>query len=120
VIVHYRDGQATSDTEGVGGGVYEEKLSAPRAIGSLLDAGKAAYVGVRSNAREGTKTPDLDILIFPSESEAAAQAASLSDEAGAPADHQTLFVTVPVSKKNAEAPADSAKALAGCREQALP
>ena len=117
LVVHYRDGKAVSSTEGIGGAEYNDKLSAPKTIGTLVDAGKAQYVGLRANTREGSEAADLDILIFPSESEAAAEAGQLAKEAESEPDQKGLFVTVPVGAKPGR---KAASALAACIDGALP
>jgi hypothetical protein len=119
LIAHYGDGHAVTDSEGAGGGEYDDNLSAPKAIARLIGGEKAQYVGMRANRRDKGRTPNLDILIFPSESEASAEAASLGQEAGAPADQQGLFVTVPLDAKT-RVPKATAGPLAACREQAVP
>ena len=64
LIVGFRDGQAVSDTgDGAGGGEFDTRVSAPRAIAAILKGG-GQYVGVREG--EG---PDLDILLLLSETE---------------------------------------------------
>jgi hypothetical protein len=65
LIVGFRNGQAVSDTgDGAGGGEFDTRVSAPRAIAAILEGG-GQYVGVREG--EG---PDLDILLLLSETQA--------------------------------------------------
>ena len=64
LIVGFRDGQAVSETGDGAGGGFDTRVSAPRAIGAILEGG-GQYVGVREG--EG---PDLDIIFLLSETQA--------------------------------------------------
>lgn len=117
LVVHYSDGKAISSTEGVGGAEYNDKLSAPKTIGTLVDGGTAQYVGLRANTREESEAADVDVLILPSESEAAAEGGRLAKEAETEADQKGLFVIVPL---NAAPRRKAVSALATCIDGALP
>ena len=93
LIVGFRDDRAVSDTRGgAGGGEFDTRLSAPRAIAAILEDG-GQYVGLREG--EG---PDLDIL-FLSETEAGEDEPSpssmIDEEAGETAVVGAVFGTTP-------------------------
>jgi hypothetical protein len=114
IAVHYSDGQAVSDREGVGGAEYDDHLSAPKSLARLTNGGKVQYVGLRADRTNRPGTPDLDVLIFASESDAAAQSQAVGDEAKASPEHEGLFVSVPLHEANAKFRDASRKALAEC------
>src|SRR4051794_30404891 len=96
IAVHYSGGQAVSDREGVGGAEYDDHLSAPKSLARLTKGGKVQYVGLRADRTNRPGTPDLDVLIFASEPDAAAQSQAVADEARVSAEHEGLFVSVPL------------------------
>lgn len=118
IVAHSSGGRAVSDQEGVGGAEYDDQLSAPKTLARLAKAGKVEYVGLRADRINRPGTPDLDVFIFGSASDAAAQMKALAHEAGASAIQNGLFVTVPlhVAQKMREG---SNKALDVCEARAL-
>jgi hypothetical protein len=114
IAVHYSAGQAVSDREGVGGSEYDDHLGAPKSLARLTTGGKVQYVGLRADRANRPGTPDVDVLIFASESDAAAQSQAVGDEAKASPEHKGLFVTVPLHEANAKFRGASRKALAEC------
>jgi hypothetical protein len=118
IAAHYSGGRAVSDQEGLGGTEYDDRLSAPKTLARLTKAGKVQYVGLRADRTNRPGTPDLDVFIFVSESEAAAQKGALAQEAGASADQQGLFVSVPLHAAKAKFREASSKALTECEARA--
>jgi hypothetical protein len=118
IAVHYSGGQAVSDREGVGGAEYDDHLSAPKSLARLTKGGKVQYVGLRADRTNRPGTPDVDVLIFASESDAAVQAQAVADEARVSAEHEGLFVSVPVHEPNSKFREPSRKALAECEDRA--
>jgi hypothetical protein len=114
IAVHYSGGQAVSDREGVGGAEYDDHLSAPKSLARLTKGGKVQYVGIRADRTNRPGTPDLDVLIFASESDAATQSQAVGDEAKASPETEGLFVSVPLHQANAKFRDASRKALAEC------
>lgn len=108
LTVRYRDGQAVASTgEGHVRGKFDDRVSAPGAIGALVERGAAQYVGLRS----GTG-PDLDVLILPSPADAEAAAARIAGETGRSPGRTGAFVTVPLT--DADAPGGTPAALDRC------
>lgn len=119
VQVHYSNGQAASAGEGSGGAVFDDDLSAPKAIGELIDAGQAQYVGIRDNKRDDeNRTPQLDILILASETDAETASAKLRQEAGRQPTTDGLFVAVPLDKRSVESPETDAVRV--CMDESAP
>jgi hypothetical protein len=118
IAVHYSGGQAVSDREGVGGSKYDDHLSAPKSLARLTKGGKVQYVGLRADRTNRPGTPDLDVLIFASESDAAAQSQAVADEARGSAEHEGLFVSVPLHEPYSKIPGPSRKALTECEDRA--
>jgi hypothetical protein len=118
IAAHYSGGRAVSDREGVGGAEYDDQLSAPKTLARLTKTGKAQYVGLRADRTNRPGTPDLDVLIFASKSDAAAQKGALAQEAGVSADQEGLFVSVPLHAATAKFRGASSKALEECEARA--
>jgi len=115
LVAHLSGDQAISDSEGAGGGEYDDKLAAPSATEALTGAG-AQFVGLRADTRHLRGTSDVDVLIFPSEEEASKGREQLAEEAGGKAEQAGVFVNVTLrAAKGAEA-----DALASCEQQAGP
>jgi len=76
------------------------------------------YVGLRADQTNRPGTPDVDVIIFASESEAAKRSHALGDEARAPAEQKGLFVSVPLHEPNSKFRDAASKALATCEAQA--
>jgi hypothetical protein len=115
LVAHLSGEEAISDSEGAGGGEYDDHLAAPKATVALTGAG-AQYVGLRADTRHRSGTSDVDVLIFPSEDAAAKGREQLAAEAGGKAEQAGVFVNVTLrAAKGAEA-----DALAGCEEEARP
>jgi hypothetical protein len=113
LVAHLSGDQAISDTEGSGGGEYDDHLAAPKATVALTGAG-AQFVGLRADTRHKTGASDVDVLIFPSEDEAATGREQLAQEAGGKAEQTGVFVNVTL--RGAEG-AD-ADVLASCEDEA--
>jgi hypothetical protein len=118
IAVHYSGGRAVSDREGVGGAAYDDHLSAPKSLARLTKDGKVQYVGLRADRTNRPGTPDVDVLIFASESEAAKQSAPVGDEAGAAAKQEGVFLSVPLHEPSSKFREASTKAFAECAAQA--
>ena len=97
LVAHLSGDKAVSDSEGAGGGVYDDTLAAPKATVSLTGAGGVQFVGLRADTRNHRGTSDVDVLIFRSEEEAAKGAETLGEEASGAA-QSGLFVNVPLHK----------------------
>ena len=93
LVAHLSGDQAISDTEGTGGGEYDDHLAAPKATVALTGAG-AQFVGLRADTRHKSGTSDVDVLIFKSEDEAAKARGQLAQEAGGKAEQSGVFVNV--------------------------
>ena len=115
LVAHLSGDQAISDTEGSGGGEYDDHLAAPKATVALTGAG-AQFVGLRADTRHNTGTSDVDVLIFPSEEEAATGREQLAQEAGSKAEQSGMFVNVTLR----EAKGTEADVLSSCEEEASP
>jgi len=115
VVAHLSGEQAISDSEGVGGGEYDDHLAAPKATVALTGAG-AQFVGLRADTRHKRGTSDVDVLIFPSEQAAAKGREQLAGESGDKAEQAGLFVNVTLREAKGSAP----DALAGCEQHARP
>jgi hypothetical protein len=103
LVAHLSGNQAVSDSEGVGGGEYDDHLAAPKATVALTGTG-AQFVGLRADTRHRKGTSDVDVLIFPSEQEAAKAREQLEQESGGKAEQDGLFVNVTLRQaKTAEA-----------------
>ncbi len=113
LVAHLSGDQAISDTEGSGGGEYDDHLAAPKATVALTGAG-AQFVGLRADTRHETGASDVDVLIFPSEEEAATGREQLAQEAGGKAEQAGVFVNVTLR----EAKGAEADVLASCEEEA--
>ena len=118
IAVHYSGGRAVSDREGVGGAEYDDHLSAPKSLARLTKGGKVQYVGLRADRTNRPGTPDVDVLIFASESDAARQSQAVADEARVSSEHEGLFVSVPLHEPNSKFREPSRKALAECEARA--
>jgi hypothetical protein len=118
IAVHYSGGQAVSDREGVGGAEYDDHLSAPKSVARLTKGGTVEYVGLRADRTNRPGTPDVDVLIFASESDAATQSQAVGDEAKASPEQVGLFVSIPLHEANSKFRDASRKALAGCEARA--
>lgn len=115
LVAHLSGDQAISDSEGAGGGEYDDALAAPKSTVALTGAG-AQFVGLRADTRHRRGTSDVDVLIFPSDDAAAKGREQLADEAGDKAEQSGVFVNVTLrAAKGAEA-----DVLASCEEQAAP
>jgi len=115
LVAHLSGDRAISDSEGAGGGEYDDHLAAPKATVALTGAG-AQFVGLRADTRHRRGTSDVDVLIFRSEDDAAAAREQLAQEAHDSADQVGSFVNVTLRRaKSAEA-----DALASCEDEALP
>ena len=115
LIAHLSGEQAISDTEGVGGGEYDDHLAAPKATAALTGSG-AQFVALRADTRHKRGTSDVDVLIFPSEEAAMKGYEQLAEESGDKAEQAGLFVNVTLR----EAKASGSDTLAGCEQQARP
>lgn len=115
LVAHLSGNQAISDSEGSGGGEYDDHLAAPKATVALTGAG-AQFVGLRADTRHKTGTSDVDVLIFPSEEEAAKAREQLAQESGGKAEQSGVFVNVTLR----EAKGAEADSLAGCETGAMP
>lgn len=114
LIAHLSGNQAISDTEGAGGGEYDDHLAAPKATTELTGAG-AEYVGLRADTRHRRGTSDIDVLIFAAEPDAAKAREQLAEEAGGAVEQAGHFVNVTLRE------AKGAKdALAECEQGATP
>jgi hypothetical protein len=118
IAVHYSGGHAVSDREGVGGAEYDDHLSAPKSLARLMKGGTVQYVGLRADRTNRPGTPDVDVLIFASESDAATQSQAVGDEARASPEQEGLFVSIPLHEANSKFRDASRKALAECRARA--
>jgi len=118
IAVHYSNGRAVSDREGVGGAEYDDHLTAPKSLARLTKGGTVQYVGLRADQTNRPGTPDVDVIIFASESEAAKRSHALGDEARAPAEQKGLFVSVPLHEPNSKFRDAASKALTTCEAQA--
>jgi hypothetical protein len=115
LVAHLSGEQAISDSEGVGGGEYDDHLAAPKATVALTGAG-AQFVGLRADTRHNRGRSDVDVLIFPSEAAAAKGREQLAGETRGEAEQAGLFVNVTLRKAKGSEP----DALAGCEHQARP
>ena len=113
LVAHLSGDQAISDTEGSGGGEYDDHLAAPKATVALTGAG-AQFVALRADTRHNTGTSDVDVLIFPSEDGAASGREQIAQEAGGKAEQSGVFVNVTLR----EATGATADTLASCEEEA--
>ncbi len=116
LIAHLSGGRAISDTEGVGGGEYDDTLAAPKATTALVKTGAVQYVGLRADSRHRTGTSDVDVLIFRSDDEAQKGAQVLAQESGGKAEQSGLFVNATLR----EGKAADAAALERCEGEARP
>ena len=94
LIAHLSGEHAISDTEGVGGGEYDDTLAAPKTTTALVKTGDVQFVGLRADTRNRRGTSDVDVLIFRSEDEAQKGAQALAQESGGKAEQAGLFVNV--------------------------
>lgn len=115
LIAHLSGAQAISDSEGAGGGEYDDHLAAPKATVALTGAG-AKFVGLRADTRHKRGTSDVDVLIFPSEEAATKGYDQLAEESGDNAEQAGLFVNVTMR----DAKGSASDALAGCEQQSRP
>jgi len=115
LIAHLSGNQAISDSEGVGGGEYDDHLAAPKATVALTGGG-AEFVGLRADTRHRNGTSDVDVLILPSEEDATDAREQLAQEAGGKAEQAGVFVNVTLR----EAKGAAADTLAACESDALP
>ena len=113
LIAHLSGGQAISDSEGSGGGEYDDRLAAPKATVALTGAG-AQFVGLRADTRHKKGTSDVDVLIFPSEEEAAKAREQLTQEVGGGVEQAGIFVNVTLRAADGA----EADALASCEDEA--
>ena len=113
LVAHLSGDQAISDTEGSGGGEYDDHLAAPKATVALTGAG-AQFVGLRADTRHKTGASDVDVLIFPSEDEAATGREQLAQEAGGKAEQAGVFVNVTLRGAGGA----DAGVLASCEDEA--
>jgi hypothetical protein len=116
LIAHLSGGRAVSDTEGVGGGEYDDTLAAPKATTALVKTGAVQYVGLRADSRHRRGTSDVDVLVFRSEDEAQKGAQVLAQESGGKAEQAGLFVNVTLR----EGKAADAASLERCEGEARP
>ena len=116
VVVHYADGEASADSAKV-----ETGLAAPEATKAAVADG-AQYVGLRDDQNEESLTPNLDILVHPSEKAAKAASVPLSDEVGDPAGATQSGRYVTVLRREADADGDDPETsdakIAECQQQA--
>ena len=115
LVAHLSGAQAISDSEGVGGGEYDDHLAAPKATVALAGDG-AQFVGLRADTRHKRGTSDVDVLIFPSEDAAAKAQEQLAEESGGKAERTGLFVNVVLR----EARGSASDTLASCEQQSRP
>ncbi len=94
LIAHLSGEHAISDTEGVGGGEYDDTLAAPKTTTALVKTGDVQFVGLRADTRHRRGTSDVDVLIFRSEDEAQKGVQALAQESGGKAEQAGLFVNV--------------------------
>ena len=94
LIAHLSGAKAVSDTEGIGGGEYDDSLAAPKTTVGLVKTGAVQYVGLRADTRHRRGTSDVDVLIFRSEDEAQKAAQALAQESEGKAEQAGLFVNV--------------------------
>jgi len=120
LAAHFSGGRAVSDSEGAGGGEYDDRVSAPKAIARLTKRGEAQYVGLRADTRNRSGTSDFDVLIFRSEEDAAARGTLLENEAGIRPDLNKLFVNVELHRTKPESSRMPSQALADCEARARP
>ena len=113
LVAHLSGNQAISDSEGVGGGEYDDHLAAPKATVALTGAG-AQFVGLRADTRHRKGTSDVDVLILPTDEDAAEARRQLAQEAGGKAEQAGVFVNVTLREAN-QAASDS---LAQCESGA--
>jgi hypothetical protein len=99
----------------------ETGLAAPEATKAAVADG-AQYVGLRDDQDEEGLTPNLDILVHPSEKAAKAASAPLSDEVGDPAGatQSGRYVTVlrPEADAGGDDPETADAKVAECQQQA--
>ena len=115
LVAHLSGNQAISDSEGVGGSEYDDRLAAPKATVALTGAG-AQFVGLRADTRHRQGTSDVDVLILPSDEDAAEAREQLAQEAGGKAEQAGVFVNVTL-REASDAAADT---LARCETGAMP
>ena len=94
LIAHLSGARAVSDSEGFGGGEYDDSLAAPKTTTGLVKTGGVQFVGLRADSRHRRGTSDVDVLIFRSEDEAQKGAQALAQEAGGKAEQSGVFVNV--------------------------
>ena len=116
VVVDYADGEASADSAKV-----ETGLAAPEATKAAVADG-AQYVGLRDDQDKEGLTPNLDILVHPSEKAAKAASVPLSDEVGDPAGATQSGRYVTVLRREADAGGDDPERadakVAECQQQA--
>jgi hypothetical protein len=76
LLANYLNGQA-SITNTLAKSSFDESLAAPVPERTLLDAGRAEFIGVRANRSKGgwRSTPEWDVLILPTSADAEQAAA---------------------------------------------
>ena len=94
LLASYLGGQA-SISDSYSRASFDARLAAPEAEASLLDAGRAEYIGVRANRRGGVGRgqPEWDVLILPTAVDAERAAAAVAEEQGR-ADQDGIFVRI--------------------------
>ena len=116
VVVDYADGEASANSAKV-----ETGLAAPEATKAAVADG-AQYVGLRDDQDEEGLTPNLDILVHPSEKAAKAATVPLSEEVGDPAGatQSGRYVTVvrPEADASGDDPETADAKIAECQQQA--
>lgn len=94
LVAHLSGAKAVSDSEGSGGGEYDDSLAAPKTTTGLVKTGAVQFVGLRADTRHRRGTSDVDVLIFRSDAEAEKGAQALGQEAGGDAEQSGRFVNV--------------------------
>ncbi len=94
LLANYLGGQA-SITSAYGRSSFDERLAAPETESALLEAGRAEFIGVRADRRDGRSRgmPEWDILILPTAADAEQAAAEIATERGSTT-QQGIFVRV--------------------------
>ncbi len=94
LLASYLGGQA-SISDSYGRSSFDARLAAPEAEASLLDAGRAEFIGVRANTQDAgfRSRPEWDILVFSTSADAEQAAAAIGRERGR-VDQDGIFVRV--------------------------
>jgi hypothetical protein len=94
LLANYLGGQA-SITNTYGRSSFDERLAAPETTARLIGSGRAEFIGVRANRRDGggRGQPEWDLLILPAAADAAQAASEIAEERGS-VSQSGIFVRV--------------------------